>query len=248
MLKINLLPRYIYQRREIRQAAFLCVLAFVLVVACMVTWWIMLGRKESGLEIRVAEMEQKADQVKALKELVRIEEAKIPPVQEKVDFIEDIMDYNTACPKLYKELAKYTYSRVLYRSLGVSGNQLTITGYCRSVGDCGRFLLNLYLATHIFSSVSVSGVPGYRRGEMRETAMPASISEAGVGPPDQLAGLPRGFEFTVTCTLVEPIAAPTYGAARGAGAGPGVPDIGPRRPGVAPPPPDGAGVPPPPTD
>jgi len=212
VLKINLLPPYIYERRKIRQTTFLFGLIFMLVLGCMVTWWVMLGKKESNLEIYVAEMEQKADQVKALKELVRAEEAKIPPVEAKVDFIEGVMAYNVKVPNLYEELAKYTYTRVLYRSVSPSNNQLTIQAYARSVGDCGRYLLNLYRASHIFRSVAISEVPGYPTGG-GEAAGPALFAETGTAELAQLTVLPRGFEFTVTCTLVEPIVVPTYSAA-----------------------------------
>ena len=228
MLKINLLPSYIYEKRKVRNAAFLFGGLFVVVVAGMLTWWVVLGSKERQITTQVMEMERNAGEVTELERQVQAEQAKIPPIRAKVTFIEDLMAYNEKVPDLYEDLAKYTYSRILYRSVRVSGNQLTVNAYSRSVGDCGRYLLNMYRASHVFSSVSISGVPGWASGGGGAGSASGMSSLAGTAQGPQVPG---GFSFTVSCALVEPISAPTYSSGGAASAG-GAPGAG--GPGMAP--------------
>jgi len=216
VLKINLLPPYILERKKVRQSAFLAGVAFLAVLAAMVGWWYTLDKKKAELTIQVQDMEQKRDQVVALEQLAKAEEDKIPPIQQKVDFIKAVLDYNEMYPKLYEELARYTYGRILYKSIQPTSDTLTIQAHARTLGDCGRYLLNMYRATHLFSSVTISAVPGY--------------------PSDRRAG----FDFTVTCKLLKPIVAPTYAGLGAQETQPGVAYTG----GVAPSPAPGAAPPP----
>lgn len=194
MLKINLLPPYIWEKRKVRQAAFLFGVLFLAVLAGMVAWYVTLQNRERDLGIQVAEMEQRANEVRQLEAQLQAEKSKIPAIQAKVAFIEGVMEYNTLYPKLYEELAKYTYNRIVYTSVEPSSNQLKIAAHARSVGDCGRYLLNMYRASHIFTQVGIDSVPGWD----------------GAGP--------RGFNFSVTCNLKTPISAPSYSPAGGGAA------------------------------
>lgn len=197
MLKINLLPPYIYEKRKVRRAAFLFGLLFIVCTGIMVAWWAKLGNQERDLTAQVTDMEQKAQQVAALKQQVAAEQSKIPPIQEKVAFIESLMDYNLKYPKLYEELAKYTYGRILYSSVQPTATGLTVQAHARTIGDCGRYLLNMYRASHLFTSVTISAVPGW----------PAEST----GGNQNASNMP-GFDFTVTCALAQPINPPAYAA------------------------------------
>lgn len=194
MLKINLLPPYIFERRKVRQTAFLFGLIVVLAFGGMVGWIFMLSRKEADLKARFAVMDAAAKQVLALEDTIKAEEAKIPPIKDRMDYFKAVTAYNEKFPAVYEELVKYTYERVLYRSITPSNSQLTIAAHAKSLGDCGRYLLNIYRARHLFSNVTISAVPGY--------------------PSDPAAG----FDFTVTATLVNPIDPPAIPGTLGGGA------------------------------
>jgi hypothetical protein len=190
VLKINLLPKYIYEKRKTRQLLILFIVLVLGVGAGMVGWFTVLNKQKQDLTVQVADMEQKKAEVDALTAEATAEEGKAPPMQNKVTFIEGIMNYNTEYPKLYEALSRFTYSRVLYKSIEPSaGTQLKIVARARSVGDCGRYLMNMYRASALFSSVTIDSVPTWT------------------------GDLPGAFDFNVTCTLVKPIAAPTYGTA-----------------------------------
>lgn len=193
MLKINLLPPYIFERRKVRQTAFLFGLIFMLAFGGMVTWWFMLGKREANLKSELVVMNQRKDVVLALENTIQAEQAKIPPIKDRMDYFNAVMAYNEKFPAVYEELVKYTYERVLYRSIVPTNSQLTITAHAKSLGDCGRYLLNIYRARHLFNSVTISAVPGY--------------------PSDPAAG----FDFTVTATLVNPIDPPAIPGTLGGG-------------------------------
>lgn len=204
MLKINLLPKYIYEKRKVKQTAFMFAVLFLGVVAGMVAWHLSLAAKERDLTVQVADMQQKVNEVRSLETQAAAEEQRLPVIQGKVAFIESVMQYNLEYPKLYEELAKYTYNRIMYTSVDPSGGQLKVGAHARSIGDCGRYLLNMYRASHVFSSVGIDGVPGW---------------------PHQGAQGDQGFDFNVTCNLVRPIAVPSYSPGGAAARAPGAPGI-----------------------
>ena len=197
MLKINLLPPHIFEKRKIRTTALIFAVLVAAVAAGMFGWYSVLAARERDLTVQVAEWERKANEVKALEAQLAAEEAKAPAIKRKVDFIEQLMTYNAAYPQLYEELARYTYSRILYRSIEPSASQIKIGARARSVGDCGRYLLNMYRASHILSSVTVDNVPGWS------------------------GSIPQGFDFNVTCNLKNAINPPTFGGTPGQPGAPG---------------------------
>ena len=189
MLKINLLPAYIYERRKVRRTMIAFGMIFLLTVGGVAGWWVMLINRQKALNEDVIAMEANANRVTALEGQIATAKSVIASTQAKTDYIEAVMQYNLESVKLYENLAKYTYSRILYTSVTPSGGRsVAIQAHARTLGDCGRYLLNMYRATSIFSGVTITGVPGW----------------------DPKGGAANGFDFTVTGTLVKPIIAPTY--------------------------------------
>jgi len=185
-LKINLLPPHIFEKRRMRNSVLVFAALVAAVAAGMFGWYSVLSARERDLTTEVLGWEEKANAVKILEAQAAAEEAKSPPIKQKVDFIEQVMAYNGAYPKIYEELAKYTYSRILYRSIEPTATQIKIGARARSVGDCGRYMLNMYRASHILSSVTIDAVPGWS------------------------GGIPRGFDFNATCNLKTPVTVPAY--------------------------------------
>lgn len=247
MLKINLLPAYIYERRRVRAAAIAFTIAFVAVLAGMLGWWLFLSNRQKELTVLVADMEMKAAEVTRIEQAAQAEENRIPIIQAKVDFIEAVMEYNLEIPKLYEEIAKYTYGRIQLNSMQASGGTVTIQAHARTLGDCGRYLMNMYRATHLFNSVTISGVPGWPAGAGGQSGQMVSVGPYGTNvpaPQSQPFGGGQGFDFNVTCTMVKQITQPAYtgGApaptdAAGVGTpGAPVPPGGGAPPGLPPPP------------
>lgn len=211
MLKINLLPTYIYEKRKVRQAGLSFCLLFAVVIVSMLSWRFALSNNERKLSMQVEEMKQKAAIVDAINAQIPVEQQKTQTLKTKVDFIEAVMNYNLEYPALFEELAKYTYSRIQYMEIKPSAtdNTIQISAYARSVGDCGRYLLNMYRAQHLFSSVIIdSGTfPHWESGNHTV----GGILTSGSGSQGSIfdALVEQGFTFNIKCTLIKPIVAPT---------------------------------------
>jgi hypothetical protein len=235
VLKINLLPPYIYERRKVRKAALIFGLLFAAVAAGIFGWWLMLSNQERNLKVQVEDMKAKAAQVEALQQQLSAEQAKLPPIKSKVDYIKGVMAYNMKYPAIYAELANYTYSRIIYKSIKPSGgNSIAIDARARTVGDCGRYLLNMYRAQHIFTSVAISqsAIKGWSSNNQTGAAAMPMVDFEGA-PSSQGSTTQQGFDFTVTCALKEAIIPPAYAAGGSAPTGtPGTPGM----PGATPPP------------
>ena len=252
MIKINLLPRTIDEKRAVRNMAMVLGVLLVAIIAAGFTF---------SLKLRgdVKTMEERAEAAKAWKERVERIQAEasavrksIEPIQQKVDFVNAVLDYNQKYPKLYKEIAKWTYEKVIYSSLQPSadGVQVQMQARVKTLDDLGRYLLNMYRATDLFTSVTISGIPGYPRTSSGLQRLPGGprmfpggpdYEREGIAPSSELAGIEAiavgvrrrpeddWIAFTVNCVLREQITPPVL-----AGAAPVDSAARPGMPGAAP--------------
>lgn len=259
MMKINLLPRTINERKVVRNTAILFGVLVVAVIAIGIAY------TQVFMVPQVQKMELDAQTAEALKKEVEGIEAecktwqdKAIPVKTKLDFISNVLAYNVKYPRLYEDVAKWTYEKISYTGLSCDGTQVALSARAKNLDDLGRFLLNMYRATDLFSEVTISGVPGYPMGASQPGGgqQPAAIGPGpmgmGGGPAANMAGMgaittgvqmspgTRYIDFTVNCKLKTPIAAPAFsgGAAAAAGAPgaqPGVPGPAMQSPPAGPP-------------
>lgn len=261
MIKINLLPKSINERKIVKNTAILFGVLVVAVVAIGILY------TQVFLVKQVADMQAKADYAEDLRQEVDDIESKTAgikkdtePINTKLNFIMGVLEYNQKFPKLYEDIAKWTYEKISYTSMVCNGMDVTMTAQARSLDDLGRFLLNMYQARDLFSQVTISGVPGYpmdSSGSSGAQVQDVSLGAwGGGGPQGNFAGIgaiatgvqqgPRAryIGFSVTCMLRTPIVAPAFsGAAATTGAlgAPGMPPV----PMGQPAPPMGQPTPPP---
>lgn len=224
MIKINLLPKSIYEKKIVKNTALLFGALVVAIIAIGVLY------TQFVLVPQVQAEEQLATETEAIeKEVVAIEgerdawKAKIPPIKSKLDFINNVLEYNKQFPKLYEEIAKWTYEKISYVGMTCDGTQVSMAARARSLDDLGRYLLNMYRATDLFTEVTIAGVPGYPAGANSfggGITIPQGMP--GTGPQANLAGMPaiaesvlsgpiaRYLDFTVNAKLRTPITAPAF--------------------------------------
>lgn len=232
MIKINLLPRSINERKAVKSlAALFGVLVIAVIAGGVLYTQVCLAPKVQAMDMQATQAEELEKQVTAVESDCTTWKGKIPPIKTKLDFIKNVLLYNTQYPKLYQEIAKWTYEKVSYTGLKCDGAQVAISARAKNLDEVGRFLLNMYRATDLFTEVTISGVPGYRAGagnsanQMDPMAMGAN--SAGVGPQASLAGIgaidvgvqntahANYIDFTVNCKLKTPIVAPSFAGASG---------------------------------
>lgn len=260
MIKINLLPRIINEKKAVRNTAILFGVLLVATIAAGMTY-------NSRLHAAVMDMEQQASAAEAWKqrvEAIKTETTNVQgqtkPIQQKVDFITAVLDYNGKYPKLFEEIAKWTYEKVQYTSMQSDGKVVRMQMRVKTLDDLGRYLLNMYRATDLFTSVTISSLPGYPRDGSAGAPSPSGMPMPGIpyagpdmsdetgggGPGASLAGIgairtgvqqapdqASYFDITVDCTLKTPIDAPQFAGGAGGGA-PGAPGGAPGMPGAMP--------------
>jgi hypothetical protein len=226
MIKINLLPRKINEKAAVRNTAILFggLVVLVALVGIIYTQFFLIPqvRAEEDLATRTEALE---------KEVLAIEKqtsdwrtSKIPPIQKKLDFINNVIDYNLKYPQLYEDIAKWTYEKISYVAMGCNGTEVSMGARAKNIEDIGRFLLNMYRAQDLFTEVTISGVPGYPMAAAGADGGFTQQSDpfGGSGPEASLAGIgaittgiqsapPSGFiGFSVSGKLKTPITAPTF--------------------------------------
>jgi Tfp pilus assembly protein PilN len=256
MIKINLLPRTINEKKVVKNTAIMFG-ALVVVVALIGVLYAQLFlvpqvQAEEQLATQTETLEAEVNKIETDTKGVR---DKIPPLQNKLTFIKNVLDYNLKYPKLYEDIAKWTYEKVAYMGMGCDGAEVTMAARTKSLDDLGRFLLNMYRATDLFTEVTISGVPGYPMAGNTGGGSPGMQGMQGAGgggPQANLSGIdaisagvqnapPDGYiGFMVKCKLKTPITAPAFAGAQAAPGTPGAPATPPTMPPAMPMPPPGS--------
>lgn len=189
MIKINLLPKTINQKRIVRNTAVLFGVLLVAVIAGGVTYSFNLRNQVQTrtevlngikmIEQQVMDLEKERDDYKG----------KTKPIKDKLDFIKGVLEYNTKFAGLYEEVAKWTYEKVMYTSMSCEdGATVVIDARCKSLGDLGRYYMNM-LQAGMFAEVTLGDVSGYAGSSGQSYSGPGyGGSEIG-GSQADLAGL-----------------------------------------------------------
>lgn len=207
MLRINLLPAYIAERKKTRTAM---VLASILWVAVLAGFLGLYFYQKNATDARTEEANQKqaeADAVTKLQSDATAERTKIKPLQEKVDFVKAVQYANIIRQKVYRNAARYTYRKVEYNQMAVQGNTLSVAGFVKNTDDLGRFYLTMFGNPDV-TAVSIQGIPSYPNNQ--QTFDPNNQNS--VSPTE--AGW---FPVQLTATLVKPVVSPTLPASLNAG-------------------------------
>jgi hypothetical protein len=248
MLRINLLPAYLAERRKTRTAIILSTLLFLGVLGGMLFWWSVTNTAVLAKEDEATRMEQEATAVQGLETEASTIRQGIQPISAKVDFIKQVRFYNGLKQRIYRQAARYTTSNIEYSSMAVQGETLSMNAFANKVPDIGRFLITFFGNPDV-RAVSVNGVPGWPRGQNGgggggipggggggpyggggggpyggggPSGLPGPGGGegfgGGLGGGGQAANRP-GFPFTVTALLIRPVVAPVPPAAGGGAAG-----------------------------
>ncbi len=161
MLRINLLPSYVSQRRLTKRlvVAFaalfvLCVLAPLAIYASMVH-----HLNDVSAQADSAEAGKKITDARKAQAAAAI--ASIKPIQDKLDFVTAVHAYNRQQVALYNTLADTSpKSSLIYTDASYSASTMSIKAYSPSVGVVGRYLQAMYQEPD-FQTVAVDKVPGY---------------------------------------------------------------------------------------
>ena len=197
MLKINLLPPYIHQRKQVKIATGVVVLLIAAEVGILVA---ARGGPMAERDRLNQDLQQKQAQVTALQAVgtesadVLGKEAGLAP---KYDFLTGMLKYNRAYPDLYRRTAAYTYSEAMMLDLQAQGNTLSFNAYVSNPVHVSRLMLGLSRSPDFDGLPQIQGVPGFsaaeetQRQQQEEGATPGSEVIGGImGAPGAMGGMP----------------------------------------------------------
>lgn len=188
MIKINLLPPNLYEGKVIRNIGVAFGVFAIVVVAGFLFWNSTIKAETDTTKAQADEAQQLSQQADGIKSQASGERAKITPVTQKVKFFDAVYKHNESFVELYSELAKFTYKRVAYSGVSLAADgTMTLQATAPNLRDVGRYLLNMYGATHLFQSVVLSTAPSAANGNAPGAAGVAAPSIMSVAPPPPAA-------------------------------------------------------------
>ena len=161
MLRINLLPTYVQQRRLTKRLVPLFVVIFALCVAAPLAAYFYERNRLSTLTQQANDAVSGKSKTDALKAEAANTVAQVAPIQAKLQFVEDCDDHIRQVVALWNRLADTSpKSSFIYTGASVSGTTMSIKAYSPSVEEVGRYLQAMYHEPD-FVTVAVDHIPAY---------------------------------------------------------------------------------------
>lgn len=161
MLRINLLPSYVAQRRLTRQIAVASIALCAGIILVMLGMYEPLPGQIKSLSDQAAAAEAIKKTVEDLNTKTAAVQAQMPQYTDKTKFVTGVEAYNAYFPKLYRRVASYTVPGILYSSISCTGTSLSIDAYTPRLAVMSDYLAHMWNNPDL-SAVSVSAFPGYK--------------------------------------------------------------------------------------
>ncbi len=161
MLRINLLPSYVQQRRLTKRLVPLFLAIFAVCVALPLAGYVYLHSALTKLTQQANDAVTGKGKTDALKAQATTTIAQVGPIQAKLQFVTDGDAYMRKWVALWNTLADTTpKSSFIYTGASVSGTTMAIKAYSPSVEEVGRYLQVMYHEPD-FVTVAVDHIPAY---------------------------------------------------------------------------------------
>jgi len=165
MLKINLLPPYIYEGAKRRNV--------------MILWGVVLAAVIGGCVFAQVQAMNRANEIKAQTDDIRDEASLAKETQSradrirgenqatkaKTDFIASAQEHNgTKYQGAFNNVRDFTISRVLYSSMvpGQGGGSISMVAYAPSLADVGHYLLAMEQNPEVTNvAININSIPGF---------------------------------------------------------------------------------------
>jgi uncharacterized membrane protein YgcG len=209
MLRINLLPPYIYEGAKRTKVTVLWVIILVAVIAGMVFGKVTIDKETEKIKADTAtEQPKKAEVEQNEGETTKIN-TRSEATRTKATFVTNAREHFNTYPTVYNSIVRYTWSRVLYDQIAPSGQTVQIAAFAPTLADVGHYMMAMERNQDISKvEVAMNSIP----------SIPASAgdSQQGQGQATGIRPSTPGHNFTVALTLAKPIpGGPTYGSAGG---------------------------------
>jgi hypothetical protein len=157
MLRINLLPPYIYDAAKRRTALILASLLPLLVLGAFAFWYSHEAGKLAVAENRKTEAENQKRQYDNYETQIRNTNDQIAQIRQKETFVADAREFNESWPDVYRKVRDVTSSSILLNQMSLDGQRRTVNlaGFTTSETNLIRWWM--YLRSRCSDIVDASG-------------------------------------------------------------------------------------------
>ncbi|HLV81584.1 MAG TPA: hypothetical protein VKT32_14955 [Chthonomonadaceae bacterium] len=196
MLRINLLPPYIFDKQKKVQLAIAWLVVVGVVVALFILWSGSLGSQLQQATQENTDAKNLQNQTNDYQNQITAAQQKNADVVAKQTFIANAKTYNDAWPDLYDQMRDLTSDRVLLEQMSVDGSHKAVnfSGFAPSEMDIVRWWMQLRNNTATIDHVTFTlPAHGYLDGS------------PGGAPQTEVEGRP-GLNFAGSVELTKPLA------------------------------------------
>lgn len=189
MLRINLLPPYIYDRQKKRKW-IVGSLALIPITLAVMLWWGAVAQDAlNKANERKANAQAQQDQYNSVVQAIKKEQDAVAATKAKHDFLVSAIKYNASWPKVYTAMRDVTSPKVLLKSMYVSDDRKSInfTGFCQYEEDLVRWWMYLRQQSNMFTDVHFS-LPEHPWPPKADTTSAGAMGGPGMGS----SGMPGG--------------------------------------------------------
>ena len=165
MIKINLLPAHVLERRQVRRLVrtFLALLIVEIIAIAAVS--VLYGQKASAWEEQALAYQGLAEVVRGVKTDTDKLKAETDPLQAWVDFAHDVDTHNADYAKTLAEIARYIHPKAALKSLEIKDSAVTLTVNVDKPTTAGQTWLNLRRCPALSAVNVTSKIPGWSGGD-----------------------------------------------------------------------------------
>ena len=215
MLRINLLPPYIFDKQKKVQVGLVWLAAVIVVIFLFISWASSVNKQLADATALRDQAKTYQDQYTALDGNIKKVQGDIKNTQDKQTFVASAETYNKAWPAVYTMMRDVTDDKVLLKRMAVdpaTHQTISFAGFAPSEMEVVRWWMALRNNPDKFDHISFA-LPshGYPQGAvntggagrmMMASATGGQNSEVGIGEIEGRVGL----NFTGAVTLKKPIA------------------------------------------
>jgi len=134
MIKINLLPAFVKERKIVRKLLMLVFIFLGLELLAFSYWYNRVSTEGYKVNQELEAAQSQATEVQNLQKQAQDIRAEIEPIKAKTKFIEDTMTFPAKLADLLDSIRRYTYAKVIYTSLqlgsggGMAGGMMGMMG------------------------------------------------------------------------------------------------------------------------
>lgn len=229
MLRINLLPPYIYEGAKRRNVIIVWVIVFLAVIVGAMYYKSTIDAETKAMDEKAASLESKANTADANQQKADQVKQEGAVIVAKANFVKNARKHNEEVyPQLYHNIVAYTWNPVLYDLVSTEAGKDSIgmNAFAPTLNDLGQYIMAMERNPNIKQvDIKTNSIPGFP--PVAAGGQQGNQGGAGVRPPGG-----AGHDFQVALVLVNPVpAGPNYGGGSGGGngggpGGPGGPSMG----------------------